>query len=525
MRILSMNPGHDGAIAFVEDGRLIYSLEGEKDSFGRYGGISASLVLQAMDMAPGQPDVLAIGGWHKALPGYLSQHGAGYFGVDPGVTSEGSFCGKPVTVFTSSHERSHLFMVAAMAPAAPLRECVILVWEGEIGAFYHWQNYGAKITPLPVLAEPGSRYAALFALADRTFWDSGDVPRLQDAGKLMALTAYAADSEPRSEVKEVVEEFMKPGKTFEPFEKISFRDSALYNCGVDSPLLHTAARYLTTRLFETFRSVAESRLPRGLPLLISGGCGLNCEWNRSWRESGLFTDVFVPPCANDSGSAIGTAMDAATYFGEPCRLEWNVYAGAPFVHDGEPDPARWSVQPLHVERLARQLLDGRVAAWVQGRYEIGPRALGHRSLLASPLTAGAKDLLNTIKKREGYRPIAPCCIAEDMGLWFDNPVEDPYMLYFSRVRTDALPAVTHVDGTARVQSVRSSDEPTLYRLLESFRAVSGYGVLCNTSLNFSGHGFINRMSELIGYCETKNISDVIVGDSWYQRSELGSTHT
>ncbi|WP_322752917.1 hypothetical protein [Frankia sp. Cas3] len=184
------------------------------------GGISASLVLQAMDMAAGQPDVLAIGGWHKPLPGYLSQH---------------------------------LFMVAAMAPAAPLRECMILVWEGEIGAFYHWQNYGAKITPLPVLAEPGSRYAALFALADPTFWDSGDVPRLQDAGKIMALTAYAAGSEPRSEVKEVVEEFMKPGKTFEPFEKISFQDSALYNCGVDSPLLHTAARYLTNRLFETFR--------------------------------------------------------------------------------------------------------------------------------------------------------------------------------------------------------------------------------------------------------------------------------
>ncbi|WP_239334506.1 carbamoyltransferase C-terminal domain-containing protein [Frankia sp. CiP3] len=513
---MSMNPGHDGAIAFVDDGRLIYSLEGEKDSFDRYGTISASLVLQAMDMATGQPDALAIGGWPKPLPGYGSQHGAGYFGLDAGVISEGKFFGKQLPVFTSSHERSHLFMVAAMAPAAPLRDCVILVWEGEIGTFYHWQNYGAKITPFHVLTEPGARYAALFGLADPTFWDSGDVPRLQDAGKLMALTAYADGTEPSAAEKAVVEALLNAGRNFEPFEKISFKDTVLYNCGLDSPLLHRAARYLTSRLFGIFRSAAETRLPRGLPLLISGGCGLNCEWNRSWRECGLFSDVFIPPCANDSGSAIGTAMDAATHFGEPCRLEWNVYAGAEFQHDREPDPARWSVQPLDFGRLAARLHDGAVVAWVQGRYEIGPRALGHRSLLASPLTAGTKDLLNKIKHREGYRPIAPCCLAEDLGRWFDDPFEDPYMLHFNRVRTDALPAITHVDGTARVQSVRSRQEPALHRLLAAFRDASGYGVLCNTSLNFPGYGFINRMSELIGYCETQGISNVIVGDSWYQ---------
>nr|WP_322755413.1 carbamoyltransferase N-terminal domain-containing protein [Frankia sp. Cas3] len=395
MRILTMKAGHDGTIAFVEDGRLVDSLEGEKDSGDRYGAISARAVLQAMDMAPGPPDVLAVGGWYKPLSGYVSHYGAGYFGLDAGVTTEGIFLGKPVTVFTSSHERSHLFMTAAMSPAAPLEECVILVWEGEIGSFYHWQEYGAKITPIHVMTEPGARYASLFGLADPTFDDSGGTPRLQYAGKLMALTAYADGSGPGPKEKEVVNALLKSSRTFFPFEKNAYRTSALYNCGIDSPLLHNAARYLTIRLFETFRVVAEDRLPRGLPLLISGGCGLNCAWNRSWQESGLFTDVFVPPCANDSGSAIGTAMDAATYFGEPCRLEWNVYAGAPFHCDAKPDATRWSAQPLHFERLARRLLDGGVAAWVQGRYELGPRALGHRSLLASPLTAGTKERRNS----------------------------------------------------------------------------------------------------------------------------------
>ncbi len=150
MKILSLKPGHDGCVAFIADGRLIFSLEAEKDSFPRHGEVSAQLVAEALQMAPDLPDVLAVGGWHKQLPNQYSGVAAGYFGLDQVGSRDAQLFGKPVKVFSSSHERSHLLMTAAMAPQAPVEECVILVWEGVIGAFYHWRDYGA--------ASPGFRF-------------------------------------------------------------------------------------------------------------------------------------------------------------------------------------------------------------------------------------------------------------------------------------------------------------------------------------------------------------------------------
>lgn len=515
MRILSMKPGHDGSIALVEDGRLVYSLEAEKNSFPRYSPITPSVLSEAASMCAGPPDVVAIGGWHKSLPGCDSQLAAGYLGIGAVEVTTGEFFGAGVRVFSSSHERSHIFMAATMAPGAPLQECAVLVWEGVIGAFYHWRDFGRTITRHHVLGEPGTRYAALFALADPTFSDAAPEPRLEDAGKLMALSAYGTPSDLRPDERKTVESLLQ-ADTMYPFDKTAYRDSPLYNCGLKSPVLHRTARFLTDQLFEVFHAAAAAWAPRDVPLVISGGCGLNCEWNKRWVESGLFSDVFVPPCANDSGSAIGTAMDAAVHFGEPARVEWNVYSGAPFVA-GEPDAGKWSRRPLDSRDLARCLRDGSVVAWIQGRCEIGPRALGHRSLLASPLDGRNRDVLNGIKQREDYRPIAPCCRYEELEDWFEEAVEDPYMLYFSKVKTTELPAVTHVDGTARIQSVRPSQEPALHDLLTAFRAETGYGVLCNTSLNYPGHGFINSVAELMEYCESKDIREVVVGSDWYRR--------
>ena len=127
-----------------------------------------------------------------------------------------------------------------------------------------------------------------------------------------------------------------------------------------------------------------------------------------------------------------------------------------------------------------------------------------------------KERLNEIKQREDYRPIAPCCRIEDPTEAFVDDFEDPYMLYFNRVRSDRLGAVTHVDGTARVQTVSAATNERLHRLLTAFAERRGLGVLCNTSLNFKGYGFINRMSDLIQYCEDRGVDDMVVGDAWYR---------
>ncbi|MER6537912.1 carbamoyltransferase C-terminal domain-containing protein [Streptomyces sp900105755] len=272
-------------------------------------------------------------------------------------------------------------------------------------------------------------------------------------------------------------------------------------------------------MFRIFAETAVRELPRGIPLRISGGCGLNCDWNAEWADLGHFSDVFVPPCANDTGSAIGTAVDAQTTLTGTPHIDWNVYGGLDFVRDQVPDPTRWSHRSLDHDALSTALSAGRVVAWVQGRWEIGPRALGNRSLLADAFSAASKDRLNEIKQREDYRPIAPCARVEDLATAFDRDFEDPYMLYFRRVRDTRLKAVTHVDGSARVQTVSEKSNAALHRLLGAVAAQRGTGVLCNTSLNFNGHGFINRTSDLVAYCEARDMSDMVIGQDWYQRIE------
>ena len=153
---------------------------------------------------------------------------------------------------------------------------------------------------------------------------------------------------------------------------------------------------------------------------------------------------------------------------------------------------------------------------MQGRWEIGPRALGNRSLVAEPYSAATQARLNDIKEREDYRPIAPCCREEDLAEAFVEDFPDPYMLYFRRVRSPRLRAVTHVDGSARAQSVTAASNTRLYRPLDAFATETGLGVLCNTSLNLSRRGFINRMSDLIRYCHDRGIGDMVVGDQWYE---------
>jgi hydroxymethyl cephem carbamoyltransferase len=515
MRILSMHSGHDGAIAYIEDGALRFSIEAEKDSFPRYSQIRAHVVIEALNAVDGFPDVVAMGGWHRG--GRQRAEGAGYMGLDPPQVHEGNLFGRRVRYFHSTHERSHVYMSTGMAPNAPLEECAILTWEGLIGSFYHWRRGGAELEPLPVLEQPGQRYAALFSLADPSFPDRGVAPDHTQAGKLMALAGYADLSVPvPREVVRVVDWLVEVPRA-DPLDKAALRDSPLYNAGVNTPHVHRAAAHLSDRLFEVYLEAARAQLPAGLPLVISGGCGLNCEWNRRWEECGHFSDVFVPPCTNDTGSAIGTALDAQVTFGGPQRLDWSVYAGPEFIDDMEPDASKWERVPLDYDALAEAITDGAVVAWVQGRAEIGPRALGHRSLLASPLRAETKDLLNEIKQREDYRPIAPACLLEELPRWFEDAREDPYMLFFANVRTDALPAVTHVDRTARVQSVGPDGDPRYRALLEAQSRRTGYGVLCNTSLNYKGRGFINRSADLFFYCQRERIDHVVVDDVWYRR--------
>jgi hydroxymethyl cephem carbamoyltransferase len=519
MLVVGLNPGHDGAIAALQDRKLLFSVESEKDSNVRHAHLTPSTLLAVAERLGQIPDVIALGGWSKEGGDLASPAiGADYYGTADRIERTTSFFGHDVEFFSSSHERSHIMMAVGMAPLdddAPTR--AVLVWEGLLGRFYLLDESWSVTQTLPVLTQPGTRYAFLFALANPDFPDQGRIVSALDAGKLMALAAYGNANDADEDVVATVDRIMSVGNLLGTSKKF-FRDTAIYNAGVESIEHKTAAALLSERIFEEFASVARTSLPQGIPLYISGGCGLNCDWNSMWRGLGHFSSVFVPPCPNDSGTTIGTVIDAlAASTGDP-HIDWSVYGGLDFEWDCQPDPSRWQRHALDKRALAEVLSTGEPVAWVQGRWEIGPRALGNRSLLAEPFRASTRDLLNVVKNREDYRPIAPCCRLEDAGEVFDSDFADPYMLYFRRVKSERFPAITHVDGSARAQTVtRESNEP-LHELLSAFAEIHGIGLLCNTSLNFKRRGFINRMSDLARYCELRGIIHMVVGDAWFRRS-------
>jgi hydroxymethyl cephem carbamoyltransferase len=519
MLIVALKPGHDGSVAVLEDRQLKFCFESEKDSYHRHKALNPETFLASAEFLPDIPDVFALGGWQGAGCVWHRHIGCGYYGVDQTSSRTVRMFGREVTQFTSTHERSHLMTALGMAPKEDVPAEAVLVWEGMIGAFTHVDHRAKTLRNISVLPYPGMRYALIYAVADPTV-PSKSAGKGEFAGKVMALAAYGDPKAADDEIRRTVDLLMDPNLTI---AKRSLRGTPLYHAGVESDVCKITAALFTQRMFDLFAGVAERELPPGLPLRISGGCGLNCDWNSLWRARDHFTSVFVPPCSNDSGSAIGTAIDAlASVTGDP-YIEWDVYTGREFEVDTEPDPEVWACVPRRPDELAAALSEGRVVAWAEGRWEIGPRALCHRSLLAEPFNAATKDRLNEIKKRESFRPIAPVCRLEDARFAFHEDFPDPYMLYFRRVRSPDLRAVTHVDGSARAQTVTAASNPAIYELLTAFAQRHGIGVLCNTSLNFSGYGFINRMSDLVLFCDDRGIDDFVVEGKWYQRRHPATT--
>lgn len=517
MNILSYNPGHDGAIAYLKNDHLLVSIEAEKNSNWRYSPISSRDVFDALGELDEIPDVICRSGWWpRDHYEYLHGPHVWYRGVSKSnvIIDQQRLLGRPVHYFSSSHERSHLLCAFGMSSLPKGTPCYALVWEGEIGAFYEIDS-ALNITLLAdVLNQVGNRYAILYGLADPTFPKDGSFPRVEDAGKLMALASFSNRVTPSAEEWKLLD-FLLNG----PRRKLSaYQDlekSRHYNVGVDDPNFRDFAGIYSDKIFDVFYQFAQANMKKRLPLIIAGGCGLNCDWNTKWKETGLFPEVFVPPVANDSGSAIGTAIDAQFHFTGNPKIDWSVYSGLSFITADSFDSAPYDVYKTNYELIADILANDLIVGWVNGKYEIGPRALGNRSILAAPFNESTRVRLNEIKQREQFRPIAPVCLEEEATRWFGCDHPSPFMLYTHRVTTDALAAVTHVNGTARIQTVSSLSNRNLYELLVAFKLRTGYGVLCNTSLNFKGKGFINKLTDLSEYAQKHNLDGFVIEERTY----------
>jgi carbamoyltransferase len=208
-------------------------------------------------------------------------------------------------------------------------------------------------------------------------------------------------------------------------------------------------------------------------LCIAGGVAYNGYMNEMFTEH--YDDVFVPPAIGDEGQAIGTYQHADYMINKQIHKS-NVYAGKEYEFVGE--------EKVDYREVAQAIADGKIVGWFQGKSESGNRALGNRSILADPRNPNIKDIINqTIKMREDFRPFAPAVLEEHYKEYFDTKLPSPYMSRICKVKSDKVPGITHVDGTARIQTVNKTDNEKFYKLLLEFWCITGVPMLLNTSFN------------------------------------------
>lgn len=249
-------------------------------------------------------------------------------------------------------------------------------------------------------------------------------------------------------------------------------------------------------------------------LALAGGVALNCTANGKLVRSGLFDEVFVQPVAGDDGVALGAALYRTSLRQPMPNLRFPVplfgpqYAPSDIVaalHRFE-GRVRWKRHDSLEDTCAcaaRLIAEGRVLAWFRGRMEYGPRALGNRSILADPGHPEMRDRINAmVKKREAFRPFAPACAVEEAHRWFEvaEGAQFPYMISIVQVRPEMrnlLPAITHVNGSARLQTVSRNDNPDFHALLEAVGKTTGRQMVLNTSFNVKGQPIVNTPEEAI----------------------------
>ncbi|HEY8490681.1 MAG TPA: carbamoyltransferase C-terminal domain-containing protein [Dehalococcoidia bacterium] len=260
----------------------------------------------------------------------------------------------------------------------------------------------------------------------------------------------------------------------------------------------------------------------GLPdLCLAGGVALNCVMNARLRDEGPFRRIFVQPAAGDAGTALGAAyvVDARERREAPPFTMTHAFLGPAYDEARIRRALEFARLPYRTpediaEATAGLLAAGRVVGWFQGRMEFGPRALGARSILASPTDPAMQDRLNAIKGREEFRPVAPAVLEEHAGRYFQPGDPSPFMLFVCRVRPERaaeIPAVRHVDGTARIQTVSRREAPLFHRLIRAFHRRTGVPMVVNTSFNTRGQPIVCTPEDALACFATSPLDALAIG--------------
>ena len=439
-------------------------------------------------------------------------------------------------IINVGHHESH----AAIFFASPFEEASILVidgygddaatstftgadnrierqWHGRffdsIGMIYTLVTHHLGFQPF----EEGT-VMALAACGDTTYVDSmRDIVRLQTGGQFSINMDYFSHDQ-YGLLKPFKQRFIDAfGPPRIPGEMLTDRHRAVARA------LQTVTEDVVLHVARHLAATYPSR-----NLVLTGGVALNCVANARILRDTDFRRIWVPPCASDTGAPLGSALwHHHQTLGKPRGFEMmHAFYGSAY----NPDQMRRALVQAGLEfmeldeaellrRVARDLADNRIVGWFQGPFEMGPRALGNRSILASPLRREIRDLINArIKYREPFRPFAPAVLAEYAADYFEISQADPFMTLAPRVKpdkVDVIPAAVHVDGTARIQTVDRESNPRYYGVIAEFMKLTGVPVVLNTSFN-KQEPIVARPEEAIS-CFLRTEMDTLVLGNFYTR--------
>ena len=387
-------------------------------------------------------------------------------------------------------------------------------------SFYHFDGATWKVLR-KIIGNRGGIGSAYGSASEFLFGDC------LDAGKTMGLAPYGRPHPTKLFLEVSGTDSLTTFGQMNPPERDSLEEEidSLRSMGqslaFETPLLCNFAASIQHETEEAL--LAHARWLQGYTgskhLCLSGGLALNCVANSRIAQEAGFDEVFVPPYPGDDGIAVGCALYGASLSDKIERATNSVFLGRSYTHDPSALAAVGLVRVFErlntFDTIAREIANGAVVAWFQGGAELGPRALGHRSFLVDPRRSEMKDHINSkIKNREPFRPFAPVVLAEVVSDFFVEAHPSHFMSFTATVREEIrplIPAVTHVDATARYQVLRKQDNPQLYQLITAFAHLTGLPMLLNTSFNRAGEPLVETPMQA-ARCTIASSADYLVLD-------------
>ncbi|WP_101786824.1 carbamoyltransferase family protein [Nonomuraea indica] len=540
MRFLGINAiFHDPAAALVADGQVVAAAEEERFSRRKHGKRplpfsawelpeqAAAWCLRQAGLDPEDIDAVAYsydpalvrqrpdGDWEDLRTTYAVRAPLFLATALPGLD--------PARVRFVPHHVAH---AASAGLASPFRDCAVLVCDGRGENVSHLAGR-YRDGELEVLAAQELPHSLGLMYEDVT--EHLGFLRSSDEYKVMALASYGRPRHLES-LRELIFTTPDGGFRVEPIDWNGYAKALAKGqpwTDDHADLAASVQARLEEVLLELVRWLHERTGERRLAL--AGGVALNCVANTRLLAEGPFEEVWVQPAAGDSGTALGGALHLAQAHGDRPAPMPGADLGRGFTDEelgAWLDVARVPhTRPADLAgAVAAELAADRIVAWFQGRSEYGPRALGRRSLLAHPGHARNTERLNDVKGREQFRPIAPMVLASRAAEIFGRgPLPSPYMLFVHDVRPDwraRVPAVVHVDGTARVQTVDPGADPLLAGVLAAFEARTGLPVLVNTSLNTAGRPMVDDPRDALECFGSSPVDVLALGPYLVRRREV-----